>query len=166
MRELPEIGIAQALFIQITVVVLAAGIWGILSESLTNFFMATTLMFAAGLILLALHAWILQIIFRLWTHRFVPWSRMFTVLVVSYIPFFLLQSVSSHIPPMMVLGYALTSLMMIVGLTESLKLPRKAVIQITSAFFVLFLILWSWNNVETFLHDRKYPESADTNVTL
>ena len=90
---------------------------------------------------------------------------MFTAVFFANIPFFIFQIVSSHIPPINLVGLAFAAVLLIVAFVDNFQLPKKFITRLMAVLYILFLVAWVWGRVEnrldkTFKTDglKDYPE--------
>lgn len=71
--------------------------------------------------------------------------RLFTLVVLSSIPFYLFQILSEYFSPISLVGFAFTSLLGVVGLCDNFRMDRKRAYQVIGAVFALVLVVWVMN---------------------
>lgn len=79
------------------------------------------------------------------THSF---RKIFTLLIFANIPFFIFQIGSEIIPPITLVGFAFTALLMAVGLTENFHLEKRKSIRLVTILFAIVFVLWLWNRID------------------
>ena len=71
--------------------------------------------------------------------------RIFILVILSSIPFYLFQIASEYFAPITLIGFGFTSLLAIVGLKENFKVERKRAYMLVGALFTFVLIAWFTN---------------------
>ena len=69
--------------------------------------------------------------------------RVHTITVIATVPFFLLHALADFLPPMDLIGFACSSLLLVVGLAEQFQLDKKSVAFLIGAIYVCFFLAWS-----------------------
>lgn len=86
--------------------------------------------------------------FQVFEYRTVSFRRLFTQTFFASIPFFLFQTISEYLPPISLLGFALTGLIMVVGLVENFQLEKKRAIKLMSIVIGVVFLVWLWNRID------------------
>lgn len=92
--------------------------------------------------------------FQVFEKRTVPALRIFTLSVFAGIPFFILQIGSTLIPPITLIGFAFSSMLIAVGLTENFQMDKRRAIRLSIALFSVVLLAWAGNKISTYRLDR------------
>ena len=71
--------------------------------------------------------------------------KIFILVILSSIPFYIFQIVSVYFAPISLIGFGFTSLLAIVGLTENFRVERKRASILIGSLFVFILIAWITN---------------------
>lgn len=90
-------------------------------------------------------ALIIYYYFQFVENRTESYRRIFILVILSSIPFYLFQIVSAYFAPISLIGFGFTSLLAIVGLNENFKVERKRAYTLVGALFVFVLIAWITN---------------------
>lgn len=83
--------------------------------------------------------------FQFFENRTESYRRIFILVILSSIPFYLFQILSEYLPFISVIGFAFTSLLAIVGLCENFKLERKRAYIVVGMLFLLVFATWLTN---------------------
>lgn len=83
--------------------------------------------------------------FQFIENRTESFRRIFILVILSSIPFYLFQIASEYFAPITLIGFGFTSLLAIVGLNENFKVERKRAYILIGALFVFVLIAWVTN---------------------
>ena len=87
--------------------------------------------------------------FQVFEKRSVDFLNLLRMVVLANVPFLILHSLTSLLPPLTLLGLAFSALLLVVGLTESFSLDRNRAIKLVSALYVMVFIVWLWEKVDT-----------------
>ncbi len=100
--------------------------------------------------------------FQIFAEMTVSFRRLFTVVLFANIPQFLFQTIEGFVPPIALVGMAFTALLLLVGFVENFKLNRKLAIRLLSFLYVIFFVLWIWNNFNSAKFERAWrTDSSD-----
>lgn len=94
--------------------------------------------------------YLLQIVFQL----VVTFKNLYTLILFSSIPFFILQILSSLVSPIILISLAFTALLLIKGITETYKLPKKVILKLVGGFYLALILMWLWGKFEATRGDK------------
>lgn len=86
--------------------------------------------------------------FQVYEKRTCSLRKIFTLVLFANIPFFIFQVGSELIPPITLVGFAFTALLMAVGLTENFQMEKRRSIRLVTILFGIVFILWLWNRID------------------
>lgn len=86
--------------------------------------------------------------FQVYEKRTCSLRKIFTLILFANIPFFIFQVGSEMIPPITLVGFAFTALLMAVGLTENFQMDKRRSIRLVTILFAIVFILWLWNRID------------------
>lgn len=86
--------------------------------------------------------------FQVYEKRTCSLRKIFTLVLFANIPFFVFQVGSELIPPITLVGFAFTALLMAVGLTENFQMEKRRSIRLVTILFAIVFILWLWNRID------------------
>ncbi len=86
--------------------------------------------------------------FQVFEKRTCSLRKIFTLILFADIPFFIFQAGSELIPPITLVGFAFTSLLMAVGLTENFQMEKRRALRLVTILFAIVFILWLWNRID------------------
>ena len=106
--------------------------------------------FAVGLLLFPLTSLIVGFVysgfiftfFSIFKSTYLDFQRLHSIVVVALVPYFVLHVFSGFLPPMDLIGFGLTAILLIVGLVEQFGVPRKPVIILVSGISAVFFAIW------------------------
>ena len=79
-----------------------------------------------------------------------PPKDIFTLVILSNIPFFIFHAFSPFFPAVTLLGFLFTALLLIVGMVERFGLPRPLVMKVVGSIWVIYLIIWAFGQFEAY----------------
>jgi hypothetical protein len=100
--------------------------------------------------------------FQVFLNRTVPFKHLYTVVLFANVPFFILQIASDYLPPISLFGFAFAAMLLSMGLVENFQLPKKMVIRLLSALYILFLLVWGWGRLDSMKIEKSFKK--DTSI--
>ncbi|CAE79434.1 Yip1 family protein [Bdellovibrio bacteriovorus] len=86
--------------------------------------------------------------FQVFEKRTCSLRKIFTLVLFANIPFFIFQVGSELLPPITLLGFAFTALLMAVGLTENFQMEKRRALRLVTILFAIVFIIWLWNRID------------------
>ena len=80
--------------------------------------------------------------FSLFQSTFLDFRRLMSLVSVAVVPYFLFHSVSGYLPPIDLLGFAFTCVLLIVGLVEQFGLERRLCSRLVGSLALVFFVVW------------------------
>ena len=84
------------------------------------------------------------------TQQTLPAKDIFTLVILSNIPFFIFHTFSTFFPPITLLGFLFSALLLVVGLVERFGLPRPLVMKVVGSIWCVYLIIWIFGQIESY----------------
>lgn len=84
------------------------------------------------------------------TQRSLAAKDIFTLVILSNIPFFIFHTFNPFFPPITILGFLFSALLLTVGLVERFQLPRKLVMKVVGSLCGVYLLIWILGQIETY----------------
>lgn len=88
-------------------------------------------------------------------------KSLFTLLVISHIPFSLFHTISPILPPIDLVGFAFTCFLVTVGMCENFSTPKKGTLRLIGAVFATFFLVWIFSRIE---HSKKVSSFEPKNI--
>jgi len=98
--------------------------------------------------------------FQVFEKRTVPAQRIFTLSVFASIPFFILQIGSSLLPPITLIGFAFSTMLIAVGLNENFQMDKRRAVRLSIGLFAVVLLVWAANKISISRLDRAASQPA------
>ncbi len=83
--------------------------------------------------------------FQFFENKTEDFRKIFTLIILSSLPFFIFQILSDYFAPVTLIGFAFTSLLAVVGLHENFAVSKKRAYQLVGFLFVMIVITWMMN---------------------
>lgn len=74
---------------------------------------------------------------------FLDIRRLNSLVVIAILPFFVLHAFSGFLAPLDLIGFALSAILLTVGLVEQFGLEKKFVLKLLASIFGVFFVVWS-----------------------
>lgn len=142
MRGLPPWKWSTLISLQVGIAIISGVLLGLISLSFINFLLGLIVLPISTLIASLIITFFLNYFFAFFSKTYLDIRRLFGVVVVAQIPFLILHILSVHVPPIDLIGFGITCLLLIVGLTEHFQLNRKSVTRLAISIYVLFSAIW------------------------
>lgn len=90
------------------------------------------------------------------TQRSLAAKDIFTLVILSNIPFFIFHTFNPFFPPITILGFFFSALLLIVGLVERFQLPRKLVFKVVGSICAIYLLIWIMGQIEAYRGELRF----------
>ena len=128
--------------------------------------------FLTGLLLFPISSVVIGFVFSIYLHYFyslfmstyLDFRRLYSIVVVSMVPYFFLHVLSGFLAPIDLIGFALSCVLMIVGLVEQFGLERRGVFKIIGLLYAAFFLVWSIAQVQLHETERSRAQKLQGNV--
>ncbi|MGE3973846.1 MAG: hypothetical protein AB7F59_04895 [Bdellovibrionales bacterium] len=87
--------------------------------------------------------------------RSIDWKKVFQVLAVALIPFMILRVLGHWLGPIVMIAFAITCVLLIVGFVDNFYLPKRGIIKLMGLIFSLFFCQWVYSTI------KNTPKIAD-----
>ena len=83
--------------------------------------------------------------FQFFEKRTEDYRKIFTLVILSSIPFYLFQILSEYLAPVSLIGFGFTALLAVVGLCDNFNVRKQRAYQLIGSVFILVLAAWILN---------------------
>jgi hypothetical protein len=94
--------------------------------------------------------------FQIFADRTISYRSLFATVFFANIPFFIFQIISIHFSPVALVGLGFTSLLLIVAFVDRFLIPKKIVIRLIGALYILFLGIWIAGRIDGSRIDKSW----------
>lgn len=96
----------------------------------------------------------------------VDFRALYTLVVFSSLPYLAFHTLTSRISPIDLIGFAFSSILLIVGLVDQFQLPRTRIIKMIGIVYLIFVLSWIIETIQSSRTKHNYqqlatPESLD-----
>ena len=153
MQQLPDWPWAKLVFLTGAFSATCGLLSGILAGDLLTIINGFIAFPVATLLMLAIFSGLFYYIFLFFYRQELPYKKIFQHLVFASLPAQALSTIAHFIPPITLLGVAVTLLLLIVGFSSNFSIPRKPLIKLMSGLFLIYVLIWIGNSIS--FHHRK-----------
>ncbi len=143
--NLPDWNWPSLFVVQIVLAVLSGTLAGVIKLNFYRIASGMILMPIVSTVAALMLALFLYYYFQFFENRTEDYRKIFTLVILSSIPFYLFQILSEYFAPVTLIGFAFTALLAIVGLCDNFKVRRERAYQLIGILFVLVLVAWILN---------------------
>lgn len=150
-RNMPTYDLKSLIIVQIIVSVIAGSISSLFHFSIFGFLHGLILIPIISLITSGVSTLYIYYSFLFLFQQNLPPKEIFSLVVLSFVPYFIFLSISPFLPPITILGFLFSAILLTIGLVEKFSFPKRTVIKVVGSLFVIYLLIWAWDHIETFL---------------
>jgi hypothetical protein len=122
---------------------------GAIARSFFDFLVGILIFPITSVITATVFGFFIYYFFSLFQSTFLDFRRLMSLVSVAVVPYFLFHSVSSYLPPIDLLGFAFTCVLLIVGLVEQFGLERRLCSRLVGSLGLLFFIVWGLSQIRS-----------------
>jgi len=156
--RVPNWSWTELVFVQVCLTAATGALTGLVSRSFLGVLSGIFLTPILTMVTIAGSALFFYYVFQIFARQTLPFRRLVTVVFFANLPFFLLQVLSSLVPPISLIGFAFSGVILAVGLIDNFQLPRQLVIRVTSLVFVTIFCIWIWGRFESRRMDQPWRQ--------
>ena len=147
--HLPTWSWKKTVVINILISIVAGTLNGLIPPNIYNIAFGLIFMPLITLILTHILSGFFYYYFQVFEKRTVDFLNLLRMVVLANVPYLILHSLTSLLPPLTLLGLAFSALLLIVGLTESFSLDKKRAIKLVSVLYIMVFVVWLWEKIDT-----------------
>ncbi|MCB0378851.1 MAG: hypothetical protein KDD33_10185 [Bdellovibrionales bacterium] len=83
--------------------------------------------------------------------------KIFTLVLFSHIPFAIFHLASYYFPPVDLIGLGISSLLMIIGMVENFRVPKKLATKLMMGLYALFFVYWVMQTIHHYQFSKMTP---------
>ena len=101
-----------------------------------------------GIVITSISSLFIYYYFQVYEKRTCSLRKIFTLILFANIPFFIFQIASEIVPPITLVGFAFTALLLAVGLNENFQMEKRRAVRLAAIMFAVVFIIWLWNRID------------------
>lgn len=98
--------------------------------------------------------------FTFFFHREIEIKRLFTIVILSLMPFLAIQVFSAWLLPLNLIGFLVSSILLVVGLSENTQVDRRRIFKMVGALYLIYVAFWIYSSISQRSEKEKYKELA------
>jgi hypothetical protein len=130
------------LSLQVGAAMISGALAGMFAKNFFDFLLGMLIFPITSVAIAFIFSGFIYMYFSVFRSTYLDFRSLHSLIVISLVPYFLLHTLSGFLPPMSLIGFALASILMIVGLVEQFGLHRKTVISMIGILGGIFLLGW------------------------
>ncbi|MBX2993504.1 MAG: YIP1 family protein [Bdellovibrionaceae bacterium] len=146
-REIPHVPDwtwPELITVQVLVTSLTGAVAGLVARSVIDIFVGIVFRPIITLVTLLISALFFYYFFQIFAQRTLDFRKLTIVIFFSSLPFFIFHILSGLIPPINLIGFAFTAVILVVGLVENFQLPKKLVLRAIAGIYIVIFLMWIW----------------------
>jgi hypothetical protein len=147
-RQVPDWNWSVLIAVQVLISMVSGVLSGLLPPDFYRVMGGLIVSPMVGLVTGFIGALFIYYYFQVFEHRTCSLRKIFTLIMLANIPFFVFQVASEQIPPITLVGFAFTALLMAVGLTDNFQMDKKRALRLVLVLFAVVFVLWLWNRID------------------
>lgn len=166
MKTLPEWKWPRLLILMGAFAAICGVLRGVVNRSFLEMVSGVLVYPVSALLMIAIFSGLFYYIFLFFYKRQLSYHRIYTNFTFAVLPSVLLSTVSYLVPPITLLGSAVTGLLLVVGFVDNFRLPKKAVTKLIAGLFLIYVIIWIFSTINFQQKKEEFrmkalPESLD-----
>jgi len=144
------------IFVQVLVAAITGALSGLVGRSFLGIISGAIFTPILTLITILVSSLFFYYTFQIFAGVTLPFRRIATVVFFATLPFFIFKILSDLVPPIVLIGLAFTSVILIVGFVENFRLPKKLVVRIILGVYVMIFLVWAWGRWDSLRLERNW----------
>lgn len=132
-----------ALLLQTGGAAISGAFASLIARSIIDFIISIAVFPVIAVTVCAVLTLFLYYLFAGFTSTFLDIRRLYSLVVMATLPFFVIHAFSGFLAPLDLIGFALSAILLTVGLVEQFALDRRFVFKLLASIFGVFFVLWS-----------------------
>jgi hypothetical protein len=142
-RTAPPLSWPALFSLQIGAAIISGALVGLTERSFFDFLVGIFIYPVSSLVLSVIFTLFIYYFFSLFHGTFLEFRRLYGLLVLANLPYFIFHAAAGFLPPIDLIGFAFTCVLLIVGLVEQFGLERKKVTRLVGALYLVFFLIWA-----------------------
>lgn len=150
MKKIPEWDWKTLIVLQLVISLISSVIASLINLNIWQILKGLLIIPPVSLVTAGVSSTFLYYAFLFLTQQNLPPKDIFTLVILSNIPFFIFHTFSPFFPPITLLGFLFTALLLIIGLVERFSLPRPLVMKVVGSIWLVYLTIWILGQLESY----------------
>ncbi len=154
-RTMPNYDLKSLIIVQIIVSVIAGCLSSLFNFSFFGFLHGLIIIPFVSLITSGISTLYIYYSFLFLYQKNLPPREVFSLVVMSFVPYFIFLSLSPLLPPITLLGFLFSAILLTIGLVERFSFPKPTVIKVVGSLFIIYFLIWIWDRIDTFMLTKR-----------
>jgi len=154
--KIPDWSWQRLLLFQIVFTMATGALGGLISLHIFSIITQMILVPILTLITLSVSCLFFYYSFQIFADRTLGYRQLFGTVFFANIPFFIFQIVSIYLPPVSLVGLAFTAMLLVVAFVDRFMIPKKIVVRLIGALYVVFIAIWIGQKIEGSKMDKSW----------
>lgn len=141
-KQSPRLSWPSLLSVQIGGAMLSGCLVGLINRNFWDFLIGLLIFPLTGLVSSLVFTLFLAYFFSLFRSTYLDFRQLYGIVVLANLPYFIFHTVSGFLPPIDLIAFALTAILLIVGMVEQFGLERRTVVRLVGILYFVFVVLW------------------------
>jgi len=120
-------------------------IGGLLSLSFWNFLLGLFVFPITSFLQIAFVGFFIHVFFTVVYNRELDREKLFALVVLANIPYFVVHMIAVVVPPVDLVGFGASCLLLIVGLNQNFSIERKQLYRLIGGIYAVFFLVWAFS---------------------
>ncbi len=154
--RVPDWSWQRILLFQVVFTMCTGALGGLISLHVFSIITQMILVPILTLITLSVSCLFFYYAFQIFADRTIDFRPLFATVFFANIPFFIFQIIAMYLSPISIIGLAFTAMLLIVAFVDRFLIPKKIVVRLIGALYVVFIAIWIGQKIEGSKMDRAW----------
>jgi hypothetical protein len=155
-KNIPDWSWRRLLILQVCFTSISGALSGLFSQSKLTMFVQMFTMPILTLTMLSLTCLLFYYFYQIFSNQALSFRQLFATVLFANIPFFIFNIISSYVSPILLVGFAFTAFLLIVGLVDRHRLPKKMTVRLILGLYLMVFILWVVGRIDGSRFDKTW----------
>lgn len=135
--------------LQVIASMISGTLAGLLSGNLVDALIGLLIFPISSVLISFLFTLFIYYYFTLVHSTFLEARRLYSIIVLATLPYLVIHIVAEYLPPLDLIGFAFTSLLLVVGICEQFSIERKQMMRLVGGLYLAFIVIWSLAQIKS-----------------
>ena len=141
-KHTPDLSWRAVLMVQLVAALCSGVLLGAFTHNIFDFLLGLIVLPITTLLSSLILSLFLFYFFSFFKSTYLDFRRLYTIVVFSNLSYFIIHVSAGFIPPMDLIGFAATCVLMTVGIAEQFSQDRKLILKVIGTIYLVFVLLW------------------------
>lgn len=99
--------------------------------------------------------------FQIICSQTLSFRKLYLIVLLANIPFFLIQVIAVFLQPLILVGLAFSTVLIIMGITANFKIDKKIVIKIIGTLYLIYALIWTAGKLNSMRFDDNFESRRE-----